>query len=200
MKFTVKCSNAGMRLVSHIRLALHILSQHPMEPFSALSYIFGSIQPDICIRSYLAGVAPGDERRGHNYRTALMRISKLEEDIFHDGVASPYILGKITHYASDAFTWPHNPQLFHGSLKEHMKYERRLDDALQKRLFSDYDSGMTLSESIQSFIAELHAEYERNTPSAENDLSFIIPAAAALRTAFAFGTQEIPETVAGNVR
>ena len=189
-----------MRLVSHIRLALHILSQHPMEPFCALSYILGCIQPDICIRSYLAGVAPGDEGRGHNFRTALMRIAKLERDMVHDGIASPYILGKITHYLSDAFTWPHNPHLFHGGLKDHMKYERILDDAMQKRLFPDHDWSMMLSGSIESFIAELHAEYERNTPSAENDLSFIIPAASALRTAFASGTEGIPEAAAGNVR
>ena len=37
---------------------------------------------------------------------------------------SCYRLGVLLHYAADAFTWPHNEH-FGGSLREHMRYERR---------------------------------------------------------------------------
>lgn len=176
-----------MRLISHIRLGLSVMARYPMGIIESIAYLYGNIQPDVCFFSYLRNVAPGDEKRGHNYSTALGRIDSMEDSLVPDGIVAAYTLGKITHYAADIFTFPHNPSIFHGTLKEHMKYERKLDRQLQEMLEEDIEfMPENFLSGITSALEELHGEYEKNEPSTMNDISFIIYAALLLRTSFSY--------------
>ncbi len=181
MRFTV-----GVRMISHVKLALHVMSRYPFGLLGSLAYIFGNIEPDLCFTSYFFGIVPGDEGRGHSFTTALMRIARMENRIVSGGIVAAYTLGKITHYASDAFTYPHNTALFKGSLKEHMVYERALDRALLPYILSAAEVEALPVDSASSLVRKLHCRYERNSPSLENDLSHILSASLALRTSFSF--------------
>ncbi len=146
----------------------------------AAAYLYGSIQPDIFVKTYLRGVAPGDESRGHNYRTAMMRIERLLRSYEGGrGIVSAYRLGKISHYAADIFTHPHNPDLFRGSLREHMKYERRLNRYLKAHLSSgEVRLNVRFTSDVLSELKARHREYEKLSPSPENDTSYILSALA----------------------
>ena len=153
----------------------------------SIAYLFGSIQPDICFISYFRHVEPGDERSGHNFSTAIRRIEDMEISLVSDGITAAYMLGKMTHYAADSFTYSHNPSIFHGSLKDHMKYERVLDECLENAIESDNVSiPDTVLTSATAFIKEMHRSYETEAPSAEHDIVYIISAAFILRTAFTY--------------
>ena len=158
-----------------------------MGMLESIAYLFGNIEPDICIFSYFSGTEPGDEGRGHNYKTAMTRIRKLEMSLVPDGIAAAYKLGKITHYAADIFTHPHNPELFHGTLREHMAYERKLDTAFESFLksgaeVSSSDSLCIVSEDLE----RLHEKYEKLRVSVRNDILHIMLAATMLRTGFSY--------------
>ena len=163
------------------------------------AYLFGNIQPDILFRTYLSGTAPGDECRGHNYKTAMMRIGKMTREMMADGISAAYTLGKITHYAADIFTYPHNPDLFHDTLLNHMKYERKLDDCLQSSLERGVWKSFEISSNPENFLEDKHAEYLGAEISPDNDLEYIVPSALALRRAFAFIPSRF-RAVAGNLR
>ena len=174
-----------MRLKSHFSLARYMLGCMPSVagPLEACAFLFGNIQPDLKINSYFRNVAPGDEGRGHSYNTAMMRITRILEslDQWSSGIAFAYRLGKISHYAADIFTYPHNPDLFHGSLKDHMKYERVLDDHLRAEIYSRRGDTFVPERTacaLRSALLSMHEEYEKNEMSPENDLHFILDAAA----------------------
>ena len=187
-----------MRLISHLRLSLHILSKHPMGMPESIAYLFGNIEPDLCFFSYFRNTEPGDRGRGHNYKTAMARIRKLELSLVPDGIAAAYTLGKITHYAADIFTFPHNPHLFIGSLKDHMAYERVLDDMLSSYLEVCRESFIPDSmEGACDYLAELHGKYEKEAASPSNDLFHILRAATALRTAFSYVSGGIARRAVG---
>ena len=106
-----------------------------MGIIASLSYIIGNIQPDLCFTSYLFGVEPGDEKRGHSYSTAMKRIRVLENLKVSNRIFAAYVLGKISHYAADSFTFPHNQTLFSGTLKEHMLFWKRNTMKYRKMIY-----------------------------------------------------------------
>lgn len=44
-----------------------------------------------------------------------------------------YHLGKLLHYVTDAFTFPHNEE-FRGNLKEHVEYEKKFHFLLEENV------------------------------------------------------------------
>ncbi len=185
-------------MISHIKLGLHVMRKHPMGFFGSLSFLFGSIQPDICFLSYFCDVEPGDERRGHSYSTAIRRIQELESKLSKDSITALYVLGKIVHYAADSFTYPHNTSLFHGTLKEHMRYERILDETLSDALESErYSGGNQTFSEVSSFVTEWHSFYEKHEPSAECDVSYIVSIVFMIVASFGYVSEPaIKRTVA----
>ena len=168
-----------------------------MGIIASLSYIIGNIQPDLCFTSYLLGVEPGDEKRGHSYSTAMKRIRVLENLKVSNRIFAAYVLGKISHYAADSFTFPHNQTLFSGTLKEHMKYERLLDDVLRNAFNMHNEIQENDISDVFSFLSKLHEKYERQKPSPHNDVSYIIPIALILATSFNYVTnQRLKRTIA----
>ncbi len=170
-----------------------------MGVLEGLAYLFGNVQPDILFTSYLSDVAPGDECRGHNYRTAMLRIRRLATSLVPDGITAAYTLGKITHYAADIFTYPHNPDIFHDTLLCHMKYERVLDEQLEAALDGKLADSFEFIGNAEEFLESLHSRYILEEHSVSNDISYIIPAALALRKAYSFEPGRI-RALSGNLR
>lgn len=180
-----------MKFISHIKLAAFAVSKAMalgMDQFSAIAYIFGSVQPDIKITSYFRGIEPGEERRGHSYRTAIRRIEELESLIASSGARGglvySYRWGKVSHYAADAFTYAHNIDVFHGTIGEHRDYEKLLHKGLRARLGEDdwsffYDLG-TVSQAVR----RMHGRYIEGERSVKADLDAIIPLVLSISFAF----------------
>ncbi len=182
-----------MKFISHIRIAAFAVSKAMalgMDRFCAIAYIFGSVQPDIKITSYFRGIEPGEEKRGHSYKTAIRRIKKLEEQISGSackaGIVYSYRWGKLSHYAADAFTFAHNIELFKGTISEHRDYEKLLHKGLVARLRHEDWSFFYDIDSVAGTISEIHDRYIARKMSVDNDLDAIIPLVMSI--AFAFGS------------
>ena len=96
------------------------------------------------------------------------------------------MLGKITHYAADIFTFPHNLDLFSGTLREHMAYERRLDEAFMLDIDAISDVPDQIAAGVSGYLEGLHREYEATGPSMENDISCILRASLSIRACFSY--------------
>ena len=120
-----------MRTADHRRLGQYLLRE--IEEYKNLpllhkiSFIWGTIEPDINYVTYLKGFSENKKFQGHNSQNGMKHIKKLTEKIEGKplNVITCYRAGKITHYIADAFTFPHNDG-FTGNIKNHMSYERRL--------------------------------------------------------------------------
>lgn len=168
-----------------MRLGLEIISRFPLGIISSAAYLFGCIQPDISVLTYFIGTSPGEEGRGHSFRTAMRRISELLPSLSQPGVMAAYRLGKITHYAADCFTFPHNLDIFSGSLQEHMLYERVLDVHLRMLIRSSAFISFPCSEDDPSYLLErMHCRYSSVRRTVSDDLSFIIQASSMLRASY----------------
>lgn len=100
------------------------------------AFIFGNIEPDRNLFTYLHGLAWGKKFHGHNYENVLLVMKKLFDSLQRRerfGIREYYRLGKLTHYVADAFTFPHN-SVFHGNIKKHCKYESILHNQLMHSL------------------------------------------------------------------
>lgn len=94
------------------------------------AFILGNIEPDINLFTYLHGLAWGEKLHGHNYENILQVMRRLFDSVQRQekiGIRRYYHLGKLTHYVTDAFTFPHN-RVFHGNLREHCRYESELHE------------------------------------------------------------------------
>ena len=101
-----------------------------------LAFVLGNIAPDLTATTHLRGHLHDRNTWGHSYANALpviRRLSRALERHADGGLHDCYRLGVLLHYTADAFTWPHNEH-FGGSLREHMRYERRLHKEIAARL------------------------------------------------------------------
>ena len=126
------------------------------------AFLIGNIEPDINLFTYLRGIFQEKKFRGHNYENVIPLIKKEFNYLKNKnsfGIKEYYILGKLTHYTADIFTFPHN-KLFNGSLLEHAKYEKKLHIAI-KDTFRTKKNVLTVCKPLDSFVELLkfHKEY-----------------------------------------
>lgn len=150
---------------------------------SQKAFIFGCIEPDINPFTYLHGLTRGKKFHGHHYGNILLIMRKLFDSMQQKeyfGFPEYYRLGKLIHYVSDAFTFPHNKE-FYGNLVKHCRYEAALHDqfinVLQRQKIMEMNQ-----KGINSFryIEDLHEAYLREAGSYEIDCRYILRAAAML--------------------
>ena len=189
-----------MRLINHLRVSLKIAKL--LGPFMGLlptaGFVFGNIQPDIAITTFVRNTEPGDRMRGHSYSTARKRIAALLESLAEEDVPDTvmaYRIGKISHYAADSFTFPHNPDLFHGTLREHMAYERVLEPEIDSLDFDPSQLGLISTSFFAEKIGNMHREYESIEHSASSDAAFIADALYASASLLAFFAGMAPALV-----
>lgn len=149
------------------------------------AFVWGNVEPDKNLFTYLHGFAGGKRFHGHNYENMLPVMKRLFYSIQKKerwGIREYYRLGKLLHYAADAFTFPHNGA-FEGNLREHCEYEQRLHERLSaalRRGEGTEEGGAADAGGCFRNIEVLHEEYLRRKGSCENDCRYILRAAEML--------------------
>ena len=173
-----------MQKRSHKLLASTLLVHHQgfASRWFELAFLFGSFQPDCNPFTYLRGSLHARAFRGHNFSNSQIFINRQIKKLRHRSrwtIRQYYILGKLTHYLADAFTYPHNEH-FPGSLLEHRRYEARLRQYLathlpHKRLFHP-----VLPQDPFAAIDALHQQYMASASNVRHDTEYILQAAELL--------------------
>ena len=177
-----------MQKRSHLLLAKSLLDREHGFPARRyeLAFLFGSFQPDCNPLSYLKGSLSGKPFGGHTYansRRYIRRNIRRLQTRRRWRLRDYYILGQLTHYVADAFTWPHNPH-FPGAGWEHHTYETELRLALEARLSSGAflrrplpDVSAVLSDELET----LHERYLAEAcPGVNADIAYILKASDLL--------------------
>lgn len=148
------------------------------------AFLWGCVQPDYNILTYLKGSRSVQPLRGHNYKNAepciLRTIAQLQRKT-RWGMGEYYSLGKLIHYISDAFTYPHNAH-YGKSLSGHLRYEEKLHTSF--RAFAAGHPAVpedSVSGSVQDYILSAHERYLGAEAGLNTDMRYIL---AAARTAF----------------
>ena len=176
-----------MQKRSHLLLAKSLLDRERGFPARRyeLAFLFGSFQPDCNPFSYLKGSLRHKAFGGHTYansRRYIRRNIRRLQTRQRWNLRDYYILGQLTHYVADAFTWPHNPH-FPGVGWEHHVYETELRLALHSRLSADEprrplpDVSATLPDELE----RLHEQYLAEArPGLDADIAYILKASDLL--------------------
>lgn len=176
----------GIFLIEHIAEKV----EKPLQ----WALLWGCVEPDFNVLTYLKGSMHGEKLRGHNYENAYERIScfvhKLERtqkkmrDTF--GMYGMFLklkwhflLGKLTHYVADAFTFLHNKE-FSGDLTEHVRYEAELHNYLAATLKHDMYAWRQRShqDELGMQIGQMHEQYLQDTHGYITDCCYILNALA----------------------
>jgi hypothetical protein len=110
-------------------------------------------------------------------------IKKITVDYdINKGITGYYArhLGVITHYLSDYCTYPHN-HIFHGSISEHVYYEKELKFSLKEYVNSEDNQRERKAcqifcnvDEIIHIIVQTHKEYLRALKNVHKDIQYII--------------------------
>lgn len=185
-----------METKSHVILAKYLLEQIP--ELDSVKYqkvfILGCIEPDFNMFSYLKGSLKCQKFRGHNYNSSsnysAHALEKLQSKR-HWGLLEYYRLGKLMHYLSDAFTYPHNDN-FRGTLREHRAYEARLHMCFTAYLKQcGKENAKEYIEDVSGYIGEFHRQYMRTSGDVNNDAKFITQATSRVMRALAHGLMPV---------
>ena len=180
-----------MRTADHMNLSRYIMDQMGVGALglNKALFIFGSIEPDINMLTYLRGSIRGEEKlRGHNYENARMYMEKLTKKLERGGMGSlrqSFVLGKLVHYVADSFTYPHN-SIFPGNLREHCQYETELHSYVNK-MIEDGNVDMSkldADEDITAYLGNMHDSYVEAVPGPDTDYRFITRAISMVTERF----------------
>ena len=164
---------------SHYHFGLYLLSDelYHTESMEQMAFLYGCVEPDINPVTYLKGSLHGQKLRGHNFPNMLPCIHRLFKKLQGteaSGFLYFYRLGKLTHYLTDAFTYPHN-SVFGGTLKEHIMYEVEMEplflSSLSLRQISFEDA--CYSNPFMLFL-KAHREYLCSEMGKQRDISFTL--------------------------
>lgn len=168
-----------MTTKSHYDLARYLLrnsADFGSAPANA-AFVLGCVEPDMNVTTYLKGSLSYQPLRGHNYPNTAPYIKALLEKLQHSektGVLYCYRLGKLIHYVTDAFTYPHN-QNFAGSLRDHVRYEQTIERTFESALSAQKASPIAYEgNTVYAFFSTKHEQYLTRQPGAETDISFVL--------------------------
>lgn len=92
------------------------------------------------------------------------------------GIREYYRFGKLIHYLSDAFTYPHNEN-FSGSIREHRRYEAELHNRLQRYIFlKQCVPNESRCQSASEVVELLHRQYLKAETGKTTDVRYIVMA------------------------
>lgn len=169
-----------MKTKDHKIMAKHLLNCADIYIVKSLkaAFILGNIEPDRNPFTYLRGSIKNQMLRGHNFDNSYESIVKLVRRIQLHGCTRMrdfYLLGKLTHYVADAFTFPHNKE-FTGGLLEHCNYESTLHLYVMKFLEDEnvkVKVNITSDVLIQK-ICLMHQKYLQEEKGFSLDCSYIM--------------------------
>lgn len=171
-----------MKGIDHKCLGIQVADQFP-EHTTRLErklFVLGCVQPDWNVFTYLRGSMRTRKIRGHHYPNIRNVVEKYMVRL--SGKArfrkcDYYRLGKLFHYAADAFTFPHNEE-FQGNIHEHMAYEQKFHLLLKEHIcllggrqvnWQQKKNGAELFECFEW----VHAHYLRVREDMRDDLNYI---------------------------
>jgi len=174
-----------LKTESHRLLGEYLIRTVPgfCEPKYEEVFLWGCIEPDFNFFTYLKGSGKTRLFRGHNFRnsTACVRhiIDTLQKNKYW-GIREYYRFGKLIHYLSDSFTYPHNEN-FSGSIREHRKYETELHNRFQRYIFlkqcvPNEDRCRSASEAVEL----LHRQYLEAEAGEATDIRYIVLATGSV--------------------
>lgn len=139
------------------------------------AFLFGCVEPDYNVFTFLKGSLRESMFCGHNFKNAerlILRTAERLQQRKHWWILEYYRLGKLIHYLSDAFTSPHNDSY---SIADHALYEIRLHSYLAKCIAGS--SGMPqkcIGESVVEYILTTHQQYINALKSPNTDVQYIL--------------------------
>ncbi len=168
-----------MTTKNHYELAIYLIRNYihfDSEPAN-MAFIFGCIEPDLNIATYLKGSLSCQPLRGHHYPNMIPSIQSLLKKLQcseNRGFLYYYRIGKLVHYLTDAFTYPHNP-VFRGNLLEHIRYEKDLGNRFSTVLSTWYAQPKVYDiDNLYPYFTAMHDEYLKQQLKAAVDISFIL--------------------------
>lgn len=169
-----------MRKKSHIALAIGLMEKLQLQDTlnHKYTFCFGSILPD-CKPSFLT--------TPHNFQKTFEKVKeKIEQfienmnNMYQFGHRDCIVLGEITHYIADYFTFPHNNH-YEGNLKDHCHYEKDLKFALRRFLESKEVMEIRreikvyrTKEELFQFIEDTHRKYMERKSVVLEDCRYIV--------------------------
>jgi len=159
--------------------------QTPMRRFC---FKLGNIEPDFNPVTYLRGFKTVEHFRGHNYRNVCDTIRHLTFNLLYTGdnnAKTYYYLGKLCHYTTDAFTYPHNVT-FEGTIRQHIQYEKALKWYFIRFILQNPTPPVLrpYSGTLYDQIDRIHRQYLRSVPNRENDSAFTLQAVSNIMQEF----------------
>ncbi len=164
-----------MKQESHRRLGRYLVGQldHAPKRRHRTAFLIGCVEPDRNPFSYLKGSLRSKLFYGHNYQNADRWIDRSIRVLARRNnwkLWDYYRLGKLIHYASDAFTYAHN-NCFNAPIQAHLAYENALQEQFLRRLHG------TLPEDAASDLPDfrrVHEQYLRSRKGVASDCRYIL--------------------------
>ncbi len=167
---------------SHRLLGIYLLKSLrglPTQRYEK-AFLFGCIQPDINIFTYLKGSMRVRLLKGHNFRNSERCVNRTIEKLQNSGswkMKDYYRLGKLIHYISDAFTYPHN-ESYDESIREHRIYEGKLNCHFKNNInIPQYVTIESMGSSVIETVRMIHRQYSDAVKDISTDMAFIVNAA-----------------------
>lgn len=141
------------------------------------AFLLGCVEPDVNVATYLRGSLSYQFLRGHNYPNLMPYVKMLHKKLQHcvkKDFVYYYRIGKLVHYLTDAFTYPHN-SIFTGNLHEHIRYEQELESRFKSTMPIQLKKPKIYElDHLYSYFRAAHDVYLKSRPGAETDMYFIL--------------------------
>ena len=167
-----------MKAYTHKQLAKYFIKNYfqALPKLYSKAFLIGCIEPDRNISTYLKGSIKYQWLRGHNWTNTkkyILRLAQRLEHKKHMKLMDYFLLGRLTHYLADAFTFAHNAQFGHD-LRIHRAYENALMIHMDTRLRMHHKIPMTNSIPLETYINVCHDHYISKPKSAQGDSEYIL--------------------------
>ena len=141
------------------------------------AFLWGCVEPDLNIFTYLKGTLKIQPFRGHNFNNSksciLSTIGKLQQ-CQHWKLKEYYRLGKLMHYIADAFTYPHNENYREG-IRYHRSYEKNLHGFIQNQIMVWQNRREEFwNVSVPEAINLWHLQYLKASIGVNTDVYYIV--------------------------
>lgn len=169
---------------SHILLGEYLIGYRSLPgQLYEKAFLWGCVEPDYNYFTYLKGSIRIEPLRGHNFqnaRNSILRLAGRLQRCGCRGLWDYYRLGKLIHYISDAFTYPHN-QHYGGSLKGHVLYEEKLHDCFRNCVSEAVGiPGEEPDCPVGAVILGAHRQYVETAADPLTDLKYILETTCAV--------------------
>lgn len=173
-----------MKAQSHRILGRYLVEQYMSDlPRRYIrAFLIGCVEPDRNPATYFKGSIRCQWMRGHNWGNAQRYMNRVSTRLEHKDqlrLLDYYRLGKLIHYATDAFTYAHN-EAFHKNLRQHCSYENHLQDFFCRYLAEPHGMKLVQYDSVMDAIQAYHYDYVRHPNGVYTDSRYTVAVCCAV--------------------